>query len=61
LEPGAIASLLQLSQRSLVLGGDVFAEQDDGLPEPLFDVRERKQVFCGEVPLLARRQVRQSM
>jgi hypothetical protein len=58
---GAIAGLLQLSQRSLVPGGDVFAEQDDGLSEPLFAVRERMQVFCGEVPLPARRQVRQSM
>ena len=57
---GAVAGPLQLSQCSLVFGGHVFAEQDDGLSEPLFAVRERMQVFCGEVPLPARRQVRQS-
>jgi len=48
---GAVAGPLQLSQCSLVFGGHVFAEQDDGLSEPLFAVRERMQVFCGEVPL----------
>ena len=33
---GAVAGPLQLSQCSLVFGGHVFAEQDDGLSEPLF-------------------------